>query len=183
MSALLVGIVLLSAPATAERPSAETPAAREQARLCEELTGDESIAACHNALALGLGPKRAASVHQLLASRLASRDRWEELAQHYQNIVRLHPKDGEAQLRLGAALLLAVDRAEEALGPLREVARLEPDEPRAHLLQGVALNALGRHDEAVAAFQEALRLDPTALELRPAARAAFEASQRQERWP
>ena len=47
----------------------------------------------------------------------------------------------------------------------------------------MALNALGRYEEAVAAFEEALRLDPAALDGLPAARATLEASQRQERWP
>ena len=60
-------------------------------------------------------------------------------------------------------------------------------EPGIHLAAGwrrtLCLSGLARHEEAVAAFTEALRLDPEALELRPAAKAAFEAAQRGEGWP
>ena len=180
---MMTPLFLLLAVATAVRLPAGTPAAREKARLCQELNGEESIAACRAALALGLGPERAEAVDQILASRLASLDRWGELVELYRSLAQLRPADASAQYHLGSALLLAGGRAEESLAPLREAARLQPEASPPRVLLGVALNALGRYDEAVAAFEEALRFDPTALDGLPAARATFEASQRQERWP
>ena len=182
----LLSALLLAAPAsavTADQPPDGSLAAREQARLCEKLSGEESVAACRSALALGLGPSRAASVRQLLAFRLASLDRWDEVVAVYREAARLRPGDADAQLRLGSALLLAADQPEEALEPLREAFRLRPTDPRPHVLLGDALNALGRHGEAVAAFEEALRLDPEALDGLPAAQAALAACRRQQAWP
>lgn len=175
MSVLLLAL-LAAAPE-------ETLAAREQARLCEEGTGDDSVAACRRALALGLGPRKAASVRQLLALHLASLERWDELVELYREAARLFPEDAEAQLRLGSALLLAGGRAEEAMTPLQESARLRPEDARPQVLLGLALVALERHAEAVSAFEEALRLDPTALDERPAARAALEAARNRSPWP
>jgi len=54
---------------------------------------------------------------------------------------------------------------------------------RSQVLLGNALALLGRAPEAVAAFEQALRLDATALDRRPAARAAYEAARRGEKWP
>ena len=65
--------VLLAAAAQA----AEGPAAREQARRCEELSGEEGLAACRQAIALGLAPLRRDAVRELLARRLVSLERWE----------------------------------------------------------------------------------------------------------
>lgn len=178
----LFPILVLALLSVASRP-VEGPAAREQARLCEERPGEEGLAACRHALALGLEPKRREAVRELLARRLVSLERWEELVQHLREGVALHPESAEVQRRLGSALLFAVDRPEEALAPLGEAARLAPDDAEARLLLGIALNALGRHREAVAAFDEALRLDPGALERRPAARAVLEASRKAARWP
>ena len=42
---------------------------------------------------------------------------------------------------------------------------------------------LGRAPDAVAAFEQALRIDPTVLDQRPAARAAYDAARRGEKWP
>lgn len=178
MSALLIPLVLLAAPA---RPT-ESPAAREQARLCESRPGEEGLAACRRAIELGLGPKRLEAVRDLMARRLASLERWEQLVEHFREEVALHPERAEAQLRLGSALLFAVDRPEEALGPLREAARLGTD-GEAQVLLGIALNALGRQQEAVAAFEDAERTDHDLVDRRPASRAVYEAARKAERWP
>jgi len=170
------------AAAAAARP-AEGPAAREQARRCEELSGEEGLAACRQAIALGLAPARLDAVRELLARRLVSLERWEELVEHFREGVVLHPDRAEAYYRLGWALLFAVDRPEEAIVPLREAARLAPRDAEAHLALGIALSALGREAEANAAFDEALKLDPGLLERRPAARAVVEAARKAEGWP
>ena len=174
------GVVALLSAAGAP---AEEPAAGEQARLCEERSGEEGLAACRSAIALGQGRERAAALRQLLALRLASLERWDELAALYREAVRLGPNDPEANWRLGSTLLFALGKPEEALLPLQEAVRLAPADPQARLTLGAALNALDRHAEAVAAFEEALRLDPAALNDHPGSRAVYEASQRGERWP
>jgi tetratricopeptide (TPR) repeat protein len=181
-TALAGGLLTLFAVA-APRARAEEPAAAEQARLCEERSGEEGLAACRSAIASGLGRDRAAALRQLLALRLASLERWEELAAVYREAVRLDPNDPEANWRLGSTLLFALGKPEEALFSLQEAVRLAPAEPQPRLALGAALNALGRHAEAVAAFEEALRLDPAALDDHPGSRAVYEASKRGERWP
>jgi tetratricopeptide (TPR) repeat protein len=177
--ALLLLLVLLAAPA---RPT-ESAAAREQARLCESRPREAGLAACRRAVEMGLGPRRLEAVRELTARRLASLERWEELVEHFREEVALHPERAEAQRRLGAALLFAVDRPEEALGPLREAARLGTDGGEAQVLLGIALNALGRQPEAVAAFDDAERADPSLVDRRPASRAVYEAARKAERWP
>jgi tetratricopeptide (TPR) repeat protein len=176
--ALVTLLALGAAEARAQELTAD-----EQARLCEERSGEEGLAACRSAIALGLGRERAAAVRQLLALRLASLERWEELAAAYREAVRLDPNDAEANWRFGSTLLFALGRPEEALFPLQEAVRLAPAESPPRLALGAALNALGRYAEAVAAFEEALRLDPAALDDHPGSRAVYEASQRGERWP
>ena len=182
MSLAAFALHVTLAAAAAARP-AEGPAAREQARRCEELSGEEGLAACRQAIALGLAPARLDAVRELLARRLVSLERWEELVEHFREGVVLHPDRAEAYYRLGWALLFAVDRPEEAIAPLREAARLAPDDPEARLALGIAFNALGREAEANAAFDEALKLDPGLLERRPAARAVVEAARKAEGWP
>ncbi len=172
---------LLAAAAQA-RPT-EGPAAREQARRCEEVSGEEGLAACRQAIVLGLAPPRLEAVRELLARRLVSLERWEELVEHYREGVALHPDRAGAHYRLGCALLFAVDRPGEAIVPLREAARLAPEDAATRLALGIALSALGREQEATAAFEAALKLDPGLLEGRPAARAVLEAVRKAEPWP
>lgn len=161
----------------------EGPAAREQARLCEDRPGEEGLAACRRAIELGLGPRRLEAVRELVARRLVSLERWDELVDHFRDGVARDPENAEAQLRLGSALLFAVDRPEEALGPLREAARLGTDDVEAQVLLGIAFNALGRQPEAVAAFEDAERIDPSLVDRRPASHAVYEAAKKAERWP
>jgi tetratricopeptide (TPR) repeat protein len=176
-------LLVLLAAARAETPGGETLAAREQARLCEELSREPAVGACRGALGLGLRRERAAAVRQLLALKLVSLERWDELVELYREEVERDPGDPEAQLRLGAARLYGGDEPEAALGPLQEAIRLRPDDTRARLALGVALNALGRQPEAVAAFEEALRIDPDVLEPLPATRLVLEAARSGRRWP
>ncbi len=176
MSLLL--LALLAAP-----PAVETPAAREQARLCEDLTGEEGLVACRRALSLGLAPARVGPVRELLARRLVALERWEELAAHFAEDARLQPENAVFQFRLGSTLLFALGRVEESLGPLPEAVRLDPGRAEYHVTYALALSALGRPREAAAAFEEALGVDPEVLAGRPAAQAVLEAARRGESWP
>lgn len=165
------------------RAGAEGPETREQARLCLERRGAESVEACGKAIALGLSPRRSALVHEVFALRLAALKRWDDVVRVYAETVRLKPEDPEARLRLGSALLQGQGRPEDAIPSFREAIRLKPYDPRPFASLGAALNALGRHAEAAEALAEAQRLDPGYFDNHPAARLILEASRRGERWP
>jgi tetratricopeptide (TPR) repeat protein len=184
--ATALALVLATAGAHAQETRSaapETPAAREQARLCERKSLEEGLAACRAALALGIGAARRGAVREMLAKQLVALERWGELADHLREDVRLKPMDPVVWQRLGFVLLLAVDATPEALAALEEAVRLAPNDATSQLGLALALQAAGRPEEAKGAFEEALRLDPQVFEDRPAARAAFEAAKRDERWP
>jgi len=179
---------LLCSSIVAAAPAARRPAAvpiPESYRLCVEERREPGVAACRGALGLGLGlgPARTQLAQRALALHLAELERWDEVVETYRDQALQRPSDPEAQFRAGAALVYLVRRPEEALGHLQAAAALRAADPAIHAALGVALNALGRHAEAVAALEEALRLDPAYLERRPAARLVLEASRRGEAWP
>jgi tetratricopeptide (TPR) repeat protein len=171
-------LAFLAAP-----PPTETPASREQARLCEELPGDPGLAACRRALALGLSEPRVGPVRELVARHLVSAERWEELDAHLAEDVRLYPESAAFQHRLGSNRVFALGRVEEGLASLREAVRLDPGRAEYRAVHALALSAVGRPREAAAEFEEALRLDPDVLSGRPAARAVLQAARRGENWP
>ena len=162
---------------------AQATAAVVQARLCARGTGEASLAPCRKALELGLPVARQPAIEATLAARLSSLEKWDEVVEVYRGAVSRRPADGEARLRLGAVLLHMQDRAAEAEPELREAVRLRPDDGEAAVLLGDALARLGRAAEAVAAFEQGLRVDPKVLDQRPAARAAYDAARRGEKWP
>ena len=187
LAAALVALAVVPAPAPAQAaappPRGETAAAREQARLCERLDGEEAVAACREALALGIGPARRGAVRQLLSLRLATLERWEELGALLRESVQLDPGDAVAWQRLGGVLLFGLGRPADAVSALEEAVRLAPGEAPAQVDLAVALASAGRLPEAVAAFDAAARLDPAVLDSRPAARAALAAAREGRRWP
>jgi tetratricopeptide (TPR) repeat protein len=178
-------VASLAAPAWGQprSPRGETREARDQARLCERKQGEEGLAACRAALALGLGPEREGPVRELLARHLVQLERWSELADHYREDVRRRPGDATAWHRLGSTLLFALDEAPEAVAAEEEAVRLDPDDAESRVTLALALDAVGRYAEASAAFDEALRLDPAVLDGRPAAQAVREAAMRGRSWP
>jgi len=161
----------------------ETPAAREQARLCERKSLEEGAAACRAALALGIGPERRGPVREMLARHLVALERWDELGDLLREGVRVDPASAVAWHRLGLTLLFALDEPAEATGALEEAVRLAPRDAAFRVGLALALHATGRAKAAAAAFEEALRIDPAVLDGRPAARAAMEAAGRGEPWP
>ncbi len=163
--------------------ASETPAAREQARLCERLGGDDAVAACRAALSLGIGPARQGPLRELLARRLAALERWDELADLFRDGVRVDPGNAEAWQRLGTTLLYALNLPAEAVAALQEAVRLAPADAAVRVTLGLALAAARRFDEGAAALEEALRLDPACLDGRPAARAVLDAARQGRAWP
>lgn len=168
---------------TAVPPPALAQAAVAQARLCTRSTGETATAACRRALELGLPPARQPAIEAVLAARLADLERFDDVVEVYRAAVARRPEDGLARLRLGSALLHMKDLPAEAEPVLREAVRLRPEDAAAHVALAAALAGLKRNTEAVAAFEEALRLQPTVLDLRPAARAVYEAARQSEDWP
>ena len=176
----LAAVVFLSSAVTA---SADTPAAVAEARRCWGTVGEAGITACRRALDAGLAAPRASRVELALAAKLAKLGRWEEAAEVHRRAVARRPQDGEAHRRLGSAVLHGLGRPADAETPLREAIRLGAGEARTWSDLAIALVALHRPAEAVAAFEEALRRDPQFLDGRPAARAAYDAARQGRPWP
>lgn len=175
---LVVALVALGSPTFGE-----TREAREQARLCERLDETDAIQACRSALELGLEPTRRAAVREILADHLVDLERWGELTDHYREDVRLSPEDARAWASLGSTLLFALNERAEAVAALEEAARLAPADAQIKSVLAIALHVTGRFAEASSAFDEAVRLDPTVLDGRPAAQAMRAAARRGEPWP
>ena len=153
-------------------------------RACLSLADDEQAEPWCRLAAADAGSARRASLALLmLGIRLASSGRWDEVVEVYRRRVTLVPEDAGAHRRLGEALLNGTGDPAAALASLDEAVRLDSNDARAHGFRGIALNTLGRHPEAVRAFEDALLAEPSFFTLRPGSRRVLEASQRGERWP
>ena len=173
--------MLLALAAGAARAGAAD--ALEQRRRCFAAQKEEAVTACGAALELGLTARAAAVVRELLAATLAELGRYAEVVTLFRQAAEAAPGDAAAQLELGSALVHFAGEPDDALLPLQAAVHLRPDDARAYGELGLALHRLGQHAEAVAAFGEAERLDPTYFDDRPAARATYEASKRGQAWP
>jgi Flp pilus assembly protein TadD len=167
----------------AEPRASQSPEAIAATKTCLARADAAGVDACRKALALTQVPERRETLTQVLAEKLATLGRWEEASGAFEEVVRMRPRDAEARLGLAAAWLYGMGRAEDALAPLGAAADLLPDDPRPWIERGIALVALGRHAEAVTAFEEALRRDPSCLEARPAASEVLEAARDGKTWP
>ena len=74
--------------------------------------------------------------------------------------LKTEPDDSYAHFLLGSTLAMMPGHIDEAITHLKASVRLNPNEPQSHLTLGDALFAMGRKQEAIAQYQEALRLDP-----------------------
>jgi tetratricopeptide (TPR) repeat protein len=173
--ALLAAAAAVAAPPAIQAARGETPAAREQARLCERLNLEEGLAACRAALALGIGPDRQGPVREILARHLVALERWDELVELLRESVQLEPGNAAAWQRLGLVLLFALD---EPRGDWRARRRRRPDGASARL-GSVSPSTPGRGRRPSGDQAPAPR--PAALDGRPAARALLEAARRGER--
>jgi stress-induced-phosphoprotein 1 len=88
--------------------------------------------------------------------------RYDEAIQWYGKGIAVDP-DSEASAALysnRAASYAAQNRHAEALADARECVRVKPAWLKGHFRMGVALESLGRKDEALKAFEEALKTEP-----------------------
>jgi len=179
-----VALTLLLVAAGAQEPSAtDGLAARLKYRECVRAVRAEAVRHCRDALALGLGTRRAAAANELLARALIELERWEEAEAAYREVMRLRPEDPAGPFRVGMALFHGRNRAAEAEPLLRQAVEMKADEASYHIEWAIVLNALERHAESRSAFEKALELDPKCLAHRPAAQAIYEAARRDAVWP
>jgi tetratricopeptide (TPR) repeat protein len=174
---------LLSSTAVLAAPREDGVVARVKFRACSAARREKALELCRAALAMQLSPRRGAVANLVLARNLAVLERWDEALAAYREALRLAPEDADAAFRVGTTLLYGLNRAAEAEAYLRQAIAGRQDAPQFHLELGVALNALGRHDEAKAEFAAALHFAPAAFDQRPAATATRESSQRSLPWP
>ena len=109
---------------------------------------------------LQIDPNEAKAHYGLARAFLATK----ELRKAYwelQETARLDPQNFEARLQYGQFLLFGKDEElEEALAQADDVLEADPDHAGAYVLRGRALQALRRPDEAQAAFERAVELEP-----------------------
>jgi len=140
----------------------------EQAKLAEHMTRAEaylkenkpSEAAIEFKNALQIAPNHAPAHFGLAKALLGTQDvrkaYWE-----LQETVRLDPDNVDARLALGQFLLLGKDEEfNQALAQAEAVIGKQPDSWQAWVIKGRALENLKRLDEAQAAYQKALELQP-----------------------
>ena len=105
--------------------------------------------------------------------------RREEAEAQFRKAIEVRPDLAEVHYSLGLLVAEDEERLAEAAEILARATSLDPDHPRMHYNLGLALQRLGRHEEAEQALTRALELDPRGLDYY-AALAIFYAQQ--ERW-
>jgi Flp pilus assembly protein TadD len=116
--------------------------------------------------AVRLDPSRP-EAHNMLGLALASTGRNAEAIEQYVLALRARPSYASARFNLATALAKA-GRVDDAVDNLRRILTDNPDDPAAKrrladalTLRGTLLLRDGKREEAVAQFDEALKLDPT----------------------
>jgi tetratricopeptide (TPR) repeat protein len=99
-------------------------------------------------------------VHVRIAEALWSKGDLEQARQHYLIGLRENPGETSTLLDLGD-LLMDMQRLDEAGEKFRNAIELAPEHPAGFFCYGRWLAEAGRDAEATAAFEKALRLDPT----------------------
>ncbi len=118
---------------------------------------DKAERAYRDALAVD---SRFVEAHVNLAQLLNQLKRNDEAEKHLRQVIQLQPQFGDAYYSLG--LLIAEDgrRLPEAAGVLGKAAGLMPRHSRVHYNLGLALNSLGRSQEAEKSLLRAAELEP-----------------------
>ncbi len=93
---------------------------------------------------------------------LLARERFDEARQYFERALQSNPKEMSAYIGLGR-LDMAAGKVREALAQGDKAIVADATSPAGHALRGDALLALGQSNEAVTAYEEALRLAPGAV--------------------
>jgi Tfp pilus assembly protein PilF len=120
---------------------------------------DEAIK--HFQEALRINPSHVGAIVNL-SMELARQGKVMEAAQGYRAALAIQPNHVGASLNLAILLLDArMNKPDEALGLFQKVAETNPTEAKAFNGIGAIMASKGRKEEAMKAFQTALRLDPS----------------------
>lgn len=94
-----------------------------------------------------------------LAALLFQEGRYEEAARAYRELIAAKPDDGGLRASLAGALG-AMGRYDQSLEQLNEATRLSPLNPESYHNRGVIYEKLGKPNQAIAEYRQALRYSP-----------------------
>ena len=121
---------------------------------------DEAMDALAQAMALDQSASQTAELHFLMGQMARENGRSETAAEHYMHTLEADPHHAEA-LHWLATLRAEQQRYDEMLELLQRFIALYPNDAATYSNMGIALSHLGRNDEALQCFDQALSLDPT----------------------
>ena len=121
---------------------------------------EDAIKSMQQALALKPDLPSAPALYYLTGEALLTLEKPEQAAQHYENALQVKPEFDEAANRL-AEVRFAQKRYQEALELYQGLAAKNPDDASTHSNMGAVLFLLGRPEQALQKFEQALSLDPT----------------------
>ncbi len=97
--------------------------------------------------------------HNDLGATLAVVGRTQEAQEHYEQSLRINPRNAEAHNNLGDVLLRA-GKIDDAIGHYEQALRIGADDAGTQYNLGVALENAGRVPEAIQHYEHALKLQP-----------------------
>ena len=128
--------------------------------LKEQHKLDEALSAHREAIRL---KPDYAEAHGQVGSILADQGKLDEAIAVLRTAIQLKPDDASAHRNLGIVLCDRKRDYPAAEAAFRTAIRLKPDYAEAHHDLGIALLGQGKHDEAIAALRESVRLKPDAF--------------------
>ena len=135
---------------------------------------EEAMDAIAQAAALAPDSTQAAKLHFLMGQTARENGQPEAAAEHYMHTLEADPHHAEA-LHWLATLRAQQQRYDEMLALLQRFIALYPNDAATYSNMGIALVFLGRNDEALQRFDQALSLDPTLENVRANREALLEA--------
>ena len=135
---------------------------------------EEAMDLIAQAAALAPDSMQAAKLHFLMGETARENGQPEAAAEHYMNTLEMDLHHGVA-LHWLATLRLEQQRYDEALELFHRLIALHPNDAATYSNMGIALSGLGRHDEALQRFDQALSLDPALENVRANREALLEA--------
>ena len=121
---------------------------------------EEALDLISQAVALDPTSSQAAELHFLMGQTAQDNGQPEAAAEYYLHTLEADPHHAEA-LHWLATLRAAQQRYGEMLELLQRFVAIHPNDAAAYNNMGIALLGLGRYDEALQHFDQALSLDPT----------------------